>query len=114
MKPTKEQIEAYKEMAKTSPDSMKAMIEANLKATCDKFAGHEDRLDDCIEYLTDCAREILNSKSGDVPDEVCFRICRDYFNDELWNVEEVKTKAEAALLTASVYIVLPMVKTDGI
>lgn len=30
MRPTKEQLEAYKEMAKTSPDSMKAMIEANL------------------------------------------------------------------------------------
>ena len=57
MKPTKEQIEAYKEMAKTSPDSMKAMIEANLKATCDKYAGHEDRLDDCIKYLTDRARK---------------------------------------------------------
>lgn len=38
MRPTKKQIEAYKEMAKTSPDSMKAMIEANLKATCDKYA----------------------------------------------------------------------------
>lgn len=92
MKPIKEQIEAYKEMAKTSPDSMKAKIEANLKSTCDKYAGHEDKLDDCIAYLTDCAREILDSKSGDVPDKVCYRICRDYFNDELWNVEEVKTK----------------------
>lgn len=93
MKPTKEQLEAYKAMAKTSPDSMKAMIEANLKATCDKFAGHEDRLDDCIEYLTDCAREILGSKSGEVSNETCFRICRDYFNDEIWK-EEDEEKAE--------------------
>lgn len=102
MKPKKEQLEAYKEMAKSSPDSMKAMIEANLKATCDKYAGHEDRLDDCIKYLTDCAREILDGKNGDVADEVCFRICRDYFNDELWNVEEVKTKAEAAKIESKI------------
>ncbi len=102
MKPTKEQIEAYKEMAKTSPDSMKAMIEANLKATCDKFAGHEDRLDDCIDYLTECAREILDHKNGEVDNETCYRICRDYFNDELWNVEEVKTKAEAAKIESKI------------
>ena len=99
MKPNKEQMEAYKAMAKDSPESMKAMIEANLKATCDKFAGHEDRLDDCIEYLNDCAREILGNKNGDVPDEVCYRICRDYFNDEVWKAEdeeEAKKKAEKA------------------
>lgn len=88
MRPTKEQLEAYKEMAKTSPDSMKAMIEANLKATCDKFAGHEDRMAGCLEYLQECAKEILNNKNGDVPDEVCYRICRDYFNDELWAKED--------------------------
>jgi len=96
MKPTKEQIEAYKEMAKTSPDSMKAMIEANLKATCDKFAGHEDRLDDCIDYLTECVREILDHKNGEVDNETCYRICRDYFNDELWaNEDEEKAAREA-------------------
>lgn len=93
MRPTKEQLEAYKEMAKTSPDSMKAMIEANLKATCDKFAGHEDRLDDCIDYLTECAREILDHKNGEVDNETCYRICRDYFNDELWAKED-EEKAE--------------------
>lgn len=94
MKPTKEQIEAYKEMAKTSPDSMKAMIEANLKATCDKFAGHEDRLDDCIDYLTECAREILDHKNGEVDNETCYRICRDYFNDELWAKEDEEKAAK--------------------
>lgn len=96
MKPTKEQIEAYKEMAKTSPDSMKAMIEENLKATCDKYAGHEDRLDDCIDYLTECAREILGSKSGEVSNETCFRICRDYFNDEIWKKEDEEKEAKKA------------------
>ena len=102
MKPSKEQIEAYKEMAKASPDSMKAMIEANLKATCDKYAGHEDRLDDCIDYLTSCAKEILDHQNGEVDNETCYRICRDYFNDELWNVEEVKTKAEAAKIESKI------------
>ena len=96
MKPTKEQLEAYKEMAKTSPDSMKAMIEANLKATCDKFAGHEDRLDDCIDYLTECAREILDHKNGEVDNETCYRICRDYFNDEIWKKEEEEKAAREA------------------
>lgn len=96
MKPNKDQIKAYKEMANTSPDSMKAKIEANLKATCDKYAGHEDRLDDCIDYLTDCAREILGNKSGEVDNETCFRICRDYFNDELWKKEEEEKAAREA------------------
>ena len=94
MKPTKKQIEAYKEMAKTSPDSMKAMIEANLKATCDKFAGHEDRLDDCIDYLTKCAREILDHKNGEVDNETCYRICRDYFNDEIWAKDDEEKAAK--------------------
>lgn len=96
MKPNKEAIEAYKALAKESPArSMKEQIIANLKATCDKFAGNEDKIDGCIGYLTECAREILNGKNGDVDDEVCFRICRDYFNDELWKKEAKAKKAKA-------------------
>lgn len=96
MKPTNEQLEAYKAMAAASPDSMKAKIEANLRATCDKFSGHEDRLEDCMEYLTECARGILNGKNGEVDDDTCYRICRDYFNDELWKKEdEAKASKEA-------------------
>lgn len=94
MKPSKEAIEAYKEMAKASPASMKTMIEENLKATCDKYAGHEDRLDDCIDYLTECAKQILGSKNGEIDNETCYRICRDYFNDELWAKEDESKKAE--------------------
>lgn len=103
MKPNIDRIEEYKEMAKTSPDSMKAKVEANLKATCDKYAGHEDRLDDCIEYLTDCAKEILNGHHGEVDNETCYRICRDYFNDEIWkkeDEEEAKKKAEREKIKA--------------
>lgn len=93
-----EQIAAYREMAKNaSENSMEAQIRANLESTCDKFAGNEDKLERCISYLVECASEILEGKNGDVPDEVCFRICRDYFNDEIWkkeDEEEARKKAE--------------------
>lgn len=95
MKPTKEQVEAYKEMAKSSPMSMKSMIKAHLVANCPKFI--ESKLDGCLKYLTACDREILDSKSGEVADDVCYKICRDYFNDEIWKVEdeeEAKKKAD--------------------
>ena len=92
-------IEAYKAMTKEQGcASMKEQIQENLERTCDKYAGNEDKLDRCISYLEDCASQILDGKSGDVPDEVCFRICRDYFNDEIWKVEDeeaAQAKAEA-------------------
>lgn len=92
-------IEAYKAMTKEQGcASMKEQIQENLERSCDKFAGNEDKLDRCISYLEDCASQILDGKSGDVPDEVCFRICRDYFNDEIWkkeDEEEAREKAEA-------------------
>ena len=84
-----EQIAAYREMAKNaSENSMEAQIRANLESTCDKFAGNEDKFDRCMDFLVQCANEILEGKNGDIPDEVCFRICRDYFNDEIWKVED--------------------------
>ena len=87
-------IEAYKAMTKDSEcPSMETQIRENLERTCDKFAGNEDKFERCISYLEDCASQILDGKSGDVPDEVCFRICRDYFNDEIWK-EEDEEKAE--------------------
>ena len=92
-------IEAYKAMAKDSEcPSMETQIRENLYRTCDKFAGNEDKFERCISYLEECASEILEGKNGDVPDEVCFRICRDYFNDEIWkkeDEEEAREKAEA-------------------
>ena len=100
-------IEAYKAMAKDSKcPSMETQIRENLERTCDKFAGNEDKFERCLSYLEECASEILEGKNGDVPDEVCFRICRDYFNDEIWkkeDEEEARKKAEAeerARLTA--------------
>lgn len=98
-----EQIAAYREMAKNaSENSMEAQISANLEATCDKFAGNEDKFDRCMAFLKKVCLEMLGGEdaaegdenrnckilSGEIPDEVCFRICRDYFNDEIWKAED--------------------------
>lgn len=92
-----EQIAAYREMVKNaSENSMEAQIRANLESTCDKFAGNEDKFERCLSYLEECAREILEGKNGDVPDEVCFRICRDYFNDEIWKSEDEENERKKA------------------
>lgn len=92
-------IEAYKAMTNEQGcASMKEQIQENLERTCDKFAGNEDKLERCLLYLEECASEILEGKNGNVPDEVCFRICRDYFNDEIWKKEDeeaAQAKAEA-------------------
>ena len=92
-----EQIAAYREMAKNaSENSMEAQIRANLESTCDKFAGNEDKFDRCMSFLVQCANEILEGKNGEIPDEVCFRICRDYFNDEIWKAEDEENERKKA------------------
>lgn len=106
-----EQIAAYREMAKNaSENSMEAQISANLEATCDKFAGNEDKFDRCMAFLKKVCLEMLGGEdaaegdenmnckilSGEIPDEVCFRICRDYFNDEIWKAEEGRLAKEKA------------------
>lgn len=79
-----QQIEAYKKMAKeAAPVGMEARIKANLEKTCDKYKGHEDKFPGFIAYLVSVAKEILGGKNGEVDDNVCFRICRDYFNDSI-------------------------------
>ena len=110
--PNQEQIAAYREMAKNAGEnSMEAQIRANLEATCDKFAGNEDKFDRCMAFLNNVCMEMLGGAdaaedvqdenykklSGEIPDEVCFRICRDYFNDEIWKAEDeekARKKAE--------------------
>lgn len=105
MKPTKEQVEAYKSMAKQSPQTMEGIIKSHLEQNCQKYAGNEDKFDRCISHLRDTVLEILggrnaaknNRLAGQVPAETCFRICMDYFNDEIWKAEdeeEAKKKAE--------------------
>lgn len=106
-----EQIAAYREMAKNvSENSMEAQIRANLESTCDKFAGNEDKFDRCMAFLTNVCMEMLGGEdaaegdenmnckklSGEIPDEVCFRICRDYFNDEIWKAEDEENERKKA------------------
>ena len=94
----KQQIEAYKKMAKEAASvDMDARIKANLEKTCDKYKGHEDKLPGCIAYLVSVAKEILGGKNGEVDDNVCFRICRDYFNDEIYISEEAEKSAKKIL-----------------
>lgn len=96
MKPTKEMLKEYAAIAKKSNRDMKGCIKAHLVANCPKFAGHEDKFDECIEYVTECAREILDGKSGDVADDACYKMARDFFNDELWEKDEKKSAKKAA------------------
>ena len=106
-----EQIAAYREMAKNaSENGMEAQIRANLESTCDKFAGNEDKFDRCMAFLKKVCLEMLGGEdaaegdenrsyrtlSGDIPDEVCFRICRDYFNDEIWKAEDEENERKKA------------------
>lgn len=106
-----EQIAAYREMEKNaSENSMEAQIRANLESTCDKFAGNEDKFDRCMVFLKNVCLEMLGGEdaaegdensnckilSGDIPDEVCFRICRDYFNDEIWKAEDEEAARKKA------------------
>ena len=107
----KEQIAAYREMAKNASEkSMEAQIRANLESTCDKFEGNEDKFDRCMVFLKNVCLEMLGGEdaaegvedgnfktlSGDIPDEVCFRICRDYFNDEIWKAEDEENERKKA------------------
>lgn len=106
-----EQIAAYREMAKNaSENSMEAQIRANLESTCDKFAGNEDKFERCMVFLKKVCLEMLGGEdaaegdenrnckklSGEIPDEVCFRICRDYFNDEIWRAEDEENERKKA------------------
>ena len=94
MRPTKEMLKEYATIAKKSNRNMKDCIKAHLVANCPKFAGHEDKFDECIEYVTECAREILKNRPGDVADDACYKMARDFFNDELW--EKATKKAAQA------------------
>ena len=96
MKPTKEMLKEYAAIAKKSNRNMKDCIKAHLVANCYKFAGHEDKFDECIEYVTECAREILDGKNGEVADDACYKMARDFFNDELWDKDEKKPAKKAA------------------
>lgn len=106
MKQSKEQIEAYRAMAQNASQSMNYIIKQHLSENCPKFKDNEDKFDRCIKHLYGTVLEILggrdaadddNSLSGQVPADTVFRICRDYFDDEVWKAEdeeEAKKKEE--------------------
>ena len=96
MRPTKEMLAEYKAIAKASDRTMESSIRAHLVENCPKFKGHEDKFKECIAYVTECAREILNGKNGEVADDACYKMARDFFNDELWDKDEKKTAKKAA------------------
>lgn len=104
MKPTKEQVEAYKAMAAQAPQAMKDVIKNHLELNCLKFKGNEDKLDRCIKHLYETVCEMLGGRkastngrlSGQVPSDTCFRICMDYFNDEVWKAEDEEEKKKKA------------------
>lgn len=89
-----ELIKEYKDMVSASPDTMDSKIKAHLIENCFKY--DESKFKGCMQYLVNIAREILGGKNGEIPDEVCYRICRDYFDDDIWRKEEEdKAKREA-------------------
>lgn len=90
----KELLESYKSMNASA--SMEDKIKAYLAENCAKYAGNECHFSDCIRHLTECAREILGGKNGNVDDAVCYRICMDYFNDEMWAEKSEPEKSEKA------------------
>lgn len=96
MRPTKEMLAEYKAIAKASDRNMESSIRAHLAENCPKFKGHEDKFKECIAYVTECAREILNGKNGEVADDACYKMARDFFNDELWEKDKKKTTASKA------------------
>lgn len=100
MKPTKEMLKEYKAIAKASKRNMKDCIKAHLVAYCPKFQGHEDRLDECIIYVVECAKEILDNRPGEVADDACYKMARDFFNDELWE-KDAKAAEHKKLVSAA-------------
>lgn len=106
MKQSKEQIEAYRAMAQSAPQSMNDIIKQHLTENCPKFKDNEDKFDRCIKHLYETVLEMLGGKDaaddenkleGTIPADTVFRICRDYFDDEVWKAEdeeEAKKKEE--------------------
>ena len=85
MELTTEQIDAYKKMGEGKP-TMEMCIHAWLAANCEKF--DDTKLERCFKHLKEVASEMLDGKDGEVPDETCYRICLDYFDDEIWRKED--------------------------
>ena len=97
----KELIEGYKKMAKNSHRDMKTCVKQYLEKLAAEdalFAKKFDkaRLEDCFKFIVECAKEILGGKSGNVDDDLCYRMARDYFNDEIWTYDKKSCVKDAA------------------
>ena len=87
-------IDEYRAMTDRS-ETMAQKIRKHLEQNCKNY--DPKKFDKCIEYLVSTARTILDGESGEVPDEVCYKICRDFFNDgESVTVDEVKEEPKKA------------------
>lgn len=89
----------YKVMAQErAVETMTAQIKKKLEidAALDpafKEKYDSERMEGCIQFVIDCAIDILDGENGEVPDSVCFKIARDYFMDELWDEKHEEPKA---------------------
>lgn len=93
----KKMIENYKAMAKNSQRDMKTCIKKYLEDLAVKdelFRAKYDasKFEGCIRFVTECAKAIISGKYGEVADDVCYRIARDYFNDEVWKEDDKSKK----------------------
>lgn len=107
-------IDDYKKMVKKScKNSMESKVKEHLVKNCPNF--DPNKFNDCMAYLFDTARKILDGKNGEIPDEVCYKICRDYFNDgpSKNDAEEVETVKEASKQTEQVEGQLDMFAAMG-
>ena len=102
MKPSNEMLEAYKSMMTSAPATMQEIIKAHLVSNCIKY--DEKLFDRCFAHLQETVMEMLggqeaavdNTLSGAVPADTVFRICRDYYDDEIWKKEDEEAAKEKA------------------
>lgn len=102
LKPKKEAVDQYRQMAQDIPENVMDIIREHLRENCPKF--DEAHFDGCMEYLQETFLEMLGGResarkgklSGAVHADVVFKICRDYFDDELWKAEQESDKERKA------------------
>lgn len=94
-------IEQYNQMFLESAEpTMEEQVRAHLKAEAERDPLFAEKLDfdkipDCMRFINECAQQLLKGQSGDVPDEICYKMARDFFNDRLWEEEETQEEKPA-------------------
>ena len=108
MKPKKEAVDQYRQMVQDLLENDKDIIREHLRENCPKF--DEAHFDGCMEYLQETVLELLGGResarkgklSGAVHADVVFKICRDYFDDELWKIEQESDKERKAAVSEAI------------